>query len=137
MPNPTLSDLADLGEIPPSVILLMYLSEHMDLEPTLPEIFAVLGEELTVQFLRVFSGRVIKVPSVKEIREAYSAIQSYQQVEKHRASGATVKASVKRVSECMDLTESQVLNYCMGVRGVLKTLKGSVSDGQEPEAEPE
>jgi len=74
------------------------LSESMDLDPLLPELYAVLGEDAFVALLRVFSGRSISLPKVTDVREAYNSVKTYQRVEEERTRGKTARDAVKLVA---------------------------------------
>jgi len=91
--------LLKIGEnLAPIDILVLLLSDGMDLDPLLPELYSVLGEEQFVNLLRVFSGRKLSIPKVADVREAHDSIKTYQRVEEERAKGKTVLDSVKVVA---------------------------------------
>jgi hypothetical protein len=80
------------------------LSDSMDLDPLLPELYCVLGEDAFVALLRVFSGRTIALPKVTDVREAYNSVKTYQRVEEERSRGKTARDAVKVVAAEMSTT---------------------------------
>ena len=117
-----------MSELPPTALLMLYLSEEMGLEPVLPELYSVLGEETMVDFLRIFGGRKIHVPSVREVKEGYLAVQMYCRVKELMGKGKPVKEATKQVAVQFDTSRGDVLTRCRKVRGILRYLSGCVKD---------
>lgn len=82
----------------PTDLLVMLLSDGMDLDPLLPELYCVLGEDRFIALLRTFSGRTISLPKVADVREAYDSINTYRRVEEERSKGKTARDAVKVVA---------------------------------------
>jgi hypothetical protein len=124
-----MEDLLDIQEvISPTQMMLLYLSESMDLDPVLPEICAVLGEELTIDFLRVFGGRTLRMPSVLDVKEGYLAITAHQKVDEYKRS-MRVKDAVARAAAEMEVEEASVISWCFKVRGLIRYVRSGATDG--------
>ena len=61
----------------PGALMVLFLSDEMDMDVLLPELYAFLGEELMMSFLEVFGGRVVNVPPAKTVREAYKTVSAH------------------------------------------------------------
>lgn len=81
--------------------MVLLLSDGMHLDPLLPELYCVLGEDRFIELLRAFSGRTISLPKVADVREAYDSVTAYQRVEEERDKGRTAREAVKLVAVSM------------------------------------
>jgi hypothetical protein len=115
-------------DIPPTALLTLYLSDVMGEDPVLPELYQVLGEKGLIALMRVFGGRMIRVPSVASVRKAYEAVRMFQEVESRR-SGSGLKASIKQAAKKLRVEPAKVDKSHQEIDGILKALQG-VLDGE-------
>lgn len=109
--------MGPLEDLSPTILLIWYLSDEGE-GSVLPELFYVMGEEILVKFLKVFSGRKIEVPSVKIIREAFRAVQIWNEMKILVKKMSKAKA-VKALSERFDILESEVTRLAERVQRVV------------------
>lgn len=107
------------SNLSPNDIMVLLLSDGMELDPLLPELYCVLGEDRFIALLRAFSGRTITLPKVKDIREAYDSVAAYQRVEEIRAKGRTAQEAVKMVASEMQTNADKTARRYGLVRRVL------------------
>ena len=110
--------------------MVLYLSDEMDLDLRLPEVYTLLGEKLTMTFLEVFGGRTIDVPSVAKVREAFRAVSAYMRVEELRRVNSDDDAVAQAAAE-LDMTPDRVVGDCGRVKAMLERLGRAILDVRE------
>lgn len=110
--------------------MVLYLSDEMDLDLRLPEIYLLLGEPLTMVFFEVFGGRTIDVPPVQKVREAFKSVSVYMRAEELRKVNSDEDA-LKQAAVELDLSESEAREARRRVQGVLDRLGKAVRDVAE------
>lgn len=107
--------------------MVLFLSDEMDMDIKLPEVFGLLGEKMTMRFLEIFGGRTIEVPSVKMVREAYKAVSAFLGFEQRTKVGGEEDVATEIGIE-LDMTPKQVLVARAKVRDMLFRLEEAVKD---------
>jgi hypothetical protein len=118
---------ADKGISQQEAIVLL-LTDWMDLDPTLLELYCVAGPDSFLKILEVFSGRTLKFPSVKDVRKAYESIELYQRVEKMRKLGKAKWACLDEVSASYDFGDFAAWERYNTVEEMLQFLKTAIED---------
>lgn len=113
--------------VSPGALMVLYLSDEMDLDAKLPELYALLGEAMTMTFLEIFGGRTVAVPSVGKVREAYKAVSAYVRIEELSGSN-TEDEAVSLVAAELDMSSAEVHKARRSVRAVLTRLEEAVQD---------
>ncbi len=72
----------------------------------LPELYDIFGREATINFLEIFSGCTLKVPSVQKLEKLARDVTVYTRIE--RAPGNQKSAIVKALATDYELTEDRI-----------------------------
>lgn len=107
--------------------MILYLSDEMDLDLRLPEIFGLLGEKMTMRFLEIFGGRTIDVPPVKKVREAFKTVSAHMRFDE-LARENTEEYAAEQAGAELDMTPKQVTAAWVRVRAMLSRLEDAVKD---------
>lgn len=110
--------------------MILFLSDEMDMDLKLPEVFGLLGEKTTMRFLEIFGGRTIKVPSVRTVREAYKTVSAFLGFEQ-RTKGYSDEDVATEIGIELDMTPKQVLVARAKVRAMLSRLDEAVKDVED------
>lgn len=111
--------------VAPGALMVLYLSDEMDLDVRLPEVYGLLGEKLTMTFLEIFGGRTIEVPSVKKVRKAYKTVSAHMRFDELRQDSPEADAANQTAAE-LDMTPQEVTVAWAKVRAMLSRLEESV-----------
>lgn len=107
--------------------MVLFLSDEMDMDLKLPEIFGFLGEVMTMRFLEIFGGRTIEVPAAKNVRTAYKTVSAFLRFEELRRVNSEADAATQ-VGVELDLSPKQVLASWDRVRAMLGRLEEAVKN---------
>lgn len=113
--------------ISPGALMVMYLTEEMDLCLHLQEIYALLGEEMTMTFLSIFGGRKLELPRVEKVREAFKTVSIYLRFEKLKDVNSEEDV-IAQVAAEFDVVPGVVTSVRAKVVGLLKNLDEVVLD---------
>jgi len=111
--------------IAPGSLMILYLSDEMDMDLRIPEIYGLLGEKMTMAFLEIFGGRTINVPPVKKVREAFKAVSAHTRFGELSKVNSESDAAAQ-VGVELDMTPQQVMVAWAKVRSMLTRLEESV-----------
>ena len=113
------------SSISPGALMILFLSDEMDMDLRLPEILGLLGEKMMMKFLEIFGGRTIEVPSVRKVRKAYKIVSAhirfYELVKVN-----SEKDAVDQTGAELDMTPKEVRAAWVQVRAMLARLEESV-----------
>lgn len=127
--------LLNIGEtIGPTDVLVLMLSDEMDLDPFIVEVYTLLGEEVLVRLLQEFGGRTISLPSVRNVKDAYKAIEIYRKVEEERKHN-TAKDSLKLAAAEFDVKPKEAGRMYSRVRRLLRLVTKSAEEMREVDVE--
>jgi len=108
--------------------LVLLLSDWMDLDSSLLELYYVIGEQAFLRVLEVFSGRTLKLPSVKNVRRAHESIEVYRKVEDKRKKGISKSGAMKEVSLTHHLARDVAEKWHDTVTDMLTFLDEALAD---------
>lgn len=111
----------------PGALMVLFLSDEMDMDLKLPEIYGLLGEKMTMRFLEIFGGRMVEVPSVRKVREAFKTVSAHMRFEELVEINSENDAAVQTGVE-LDMTPKQVKVAWARVRTMLARLEEAVKD---------
>ena len=109
----------------PGALMVLYMSDDMNLDLRLPEILGLLGEELTMKFLEIFGGRTINVPPVRKVREAFKTVSAHMLFDKLSKINSEKDAALQAGLE-LDMKPYQVRAAWVKIRSMLERLEESV-----------
>lgn len=110
--------------------MVLYLSDEMDLDLKLPELYGLLGEALTMAFLEIFGGRKIVVPPVAQVRKAYKTVAAYMKYDE-LISMKGEEDVAERVAVELDMSPGEVTAAWASVRKMLARLEEGVRGGSQ------
>lgn len=110
----------DSTEIPASSLVVFYMASELDQELVLPELYHLLGEEKTMELLKVFGGRTIEIPSVVLVREACEAVDMWTRYRKYKQKGNSAKDAFGKVAQDYSVPVKYVLKKCKKIRKLLR-----------------
>ncbi|MCK5643715.1 MAG: hypothetical protein KAJ19_23140 [Gammaproteobacteria bacterium] len=124
-----MSFLADLlnKTMTPGSLMVLVMSDEMDLDLRLPEIYVLLGEELMMKFLEIFGGRTINVPPVKRVRQAYKTVAAHMRFEELSKINGEKDALIQTGVE-LDMEPVQVKKAWAKIKAMLDRLEESVKN---------
>lgn len=118
------------GTIPPGALMILYMSDELDMDLRLPELYWFLGEEKTMSFLKVFGGRTVEVPPVKDVRNAFLTVSAYLRCEELSEKNCDDDV-VAQVAAEMDMTEKRVRDAWATIGSMLSRLGRFLRDAVE------
>ena len=80
--------------------------------------YDVFGRDLTIKFLEVFAGSIIKVPSVKKLEDIGRNTTIYMKLARRK--GQNRKMLIKQLSEEYDMEEATIAHIYEDVRKILE-----------------
>lgn len=117
----------DFSIFSPSELLVLYMMDR-GAEIVLPELLHFLGEETFVRFVKIFSGRTIKVPEWKQFRENILSLQIWLDYNRmHR--DLTIKETLMRLSSKYSIGTTEVSSILKSVASYVKGLSKGASSG--------
>ena len=120
--------------ISPGAMMVLFLSDEMDMDLRLPELFEFLGEKMTMRFLEIFGGRTIEVPAVRKVRIAYKTVSAYLRFEELSRKNSEDYAATQTGVE-LDMTNAQVKTAWAKVKAMLTRLEEAVKNVATGESE--
>lgn len=111
--------------ISPGALMVLFLSDEMDTDLKLPEIFGLLGEEMTMKFLEIFGGRTFYLPPVKKVRRAYKIVLAHMKFNELREVNTEEDAAIQAGIE-LDMTSLAVRKAWARVGAMLERLEESM-----------
>lgn len=106
--------------IPASALVVFYMADELDQELVLPELYHLLGEEKTMELLKVFGGRTIDIPSVVLVREACEAVDMWFRYRTYKQRGNSTKDAFNKVAQDYSMPIKYVLKKCKKIRKLLR-----------------
>ena len=111
--------------ISPAALMILFLSDEMDMDMRLPEIYGLLGDKVTMTFLEIFGGRTINVPPARRVREAFKTVSAHMRFDELSKVNSESDAAAQ-VGVELDMTPQEVTAAWVRVRTMLARLEESV-----------
>ena len=109
-----------VGEIPASSLVMLYMTNELEQESVLPELYHILGEDKMFEVFKVFGGRKIDIPSIVAVRDACEAVDMWHRYRAYKTKGTSAKDAFNKVAQDYSVPVTYVLEKCKKVKKLLR-----------------
>lgn len=114
--------------IPASSIVMLYMTNELEQDVVLPELYHLLGEEMMFEVFKVLGGRKISIPSVIHVRDACEAVDMWFRYRTFKTKGTSAKDAFNKVAQDYSVPVAYVLERCQKVKKLLRLFASWLED---------